>query len=234
MEHPTILVVDDEDEILGLMKDFLESDGFNVLTAKNGLVALSLLERTHVDGVLLDIMLPGESGFEICRKIRKTHDIPLIFLSARQEDHDRIRGLGLGADDYIVKSTTPSVIVAKVKATLRLFQRSQEKQTASSAAPLCFEELTIHPDAYEVWMGNERISLTTKEFQLLKLLADHPKRVFTTEELFRRVWGVEGDDPQTIRVHIARIRGKIEKDPMKTKWIHTVWGVGYKFEWKRT
>ncbi len=234
MEHPTILVVDDEDEILGLMKDFLESDGFNVWTAKNGLEALSLLERTHVDGVLLDIMLPGESGFEICRKIRKTHDIPLIFLSARQEDQDKIRGLGLGADDYIVKSTTPSLIVAKVKATLRFFQRSQEKQTASSAAPLCFEGLTIHPDSYEVWVGNESISLTTKEFQLLKLLADHPKRVFTTEELFQRVWGVEGDDPQTIRVHIARIRGKIENDPSKTKWIHTVWGVGYKFEWKRT
>ncbi len=230
MAQFTVLVVDDDEEILSLMKDFLESDGFQVLTARNGQETRSMLGNTAVDLILLDIMLPDESGFEICREIRKDLDIPIIFLSARPEDHDKIRGLGLGADDYIVKSTTPSVIVAKIRATLRRFERSQVRQAEPFRVPaLGFEGLEIIPETREVLVQRKKVDLTTKEFDLLYLLASHPKRVFTTEELFQQIWGIDGDDPHTIRVHIARIRSKIENDSMSSKWIHTVWGVGYKF-----
>lgn len=230
MAQSAVLVVDDDEEILALMKDFLEADGFCVLTAKNGRETYSMLERVAVDLILLDIMLPDQSGFEICRQIRKNIDIPLIFLSARQEDHDKIRGLGLGADDYIVKSTTPSVIVAKIRATLRRVERSQVSSAEPSRArALTFEGLEISPETREVLVQKRKVDLTAKEFDVLYLLASHPKRVFATEELFQQIWGNDGDDPHTIRVHIARIRSKIEKDSVSSKWIHTVWGVGYKF-----
>lgn len=181
-----------------------------------------------MDLIVLDIMLPDESGFEICRQIRKSFDIPLIFLSARQEDHDKIRGLGLGADDYIVKSTTPSVIVAKIRAMLRRFDRSQSRRAEPFRMPaLGFQGLDIIPETREVWVLKKKVELTTKEFDLLYFLANNPKRVFTTEELFQRIWGYDGEDPHTLRVHVARIRSKIENNSVK--WIHTVWGVGYKF-----
>jgi len=228
MTQRTVLIVDDDEEILSLMQDFLEADGFHVRTAKNGRETRSVLANTEVNLIVLDIMLPEESGFEVCRQIRQNFDGLLIFLSARQEDHDKIRGLGLGADDYIVKSTTPSVIVAKIRAMLRRSERSHSRLAGPCCMPaLGFEGLKIIPETREVWVRTKVVYLTAKEFDLLYFLASNPKRVFTTDELFQRIWGNDGEDPHTLRVHIARIRSKI--DDHSAKWIHTVWGIGYKF-----
>ncbi len=220
----TILVVDDEPEIVDLMRDFLEADAFAVVTARDADEARSVLARTSVDAVLLDIMMPGRSGFDLLREMRGTGDIPVLFLSARDGDSDKIRGLGLGADDYIVKSATPAEVVARVKAVLR---RASNRQSASTR--LDFGRLVLDLDAREILLDGEPISFTAREFDLLRLLAEHPRRVFPRDELFERLWGEYGDR-HTVTVHIGRIREKIEEDPAQPRYIATVWGVGYRFE----
>ena len=228
MERPTILVVDDEEDIVALMRDFLEAEGYAVLTAPDGPTALELLERTPVDGVLLDVMMPGPSGFEVLRRIRERHDVPVLFLSARQEDSDKIRGLGLGADDYIVKSATAGEVVARVKAVLRRARRGEP----APRAVLDFGRLVIDVRAHEVRVDGRLVPLTPREFELLQLLAEHPRQVFTREQLFERFWGEYGDR-HTVTVHVGRIREKIEEDPARPRHVVTVWGVGYRFEGER-
>ncbi len=229
MEHKTtVLVVDDEEDIVYLMRDFLEAEGYGVLTAHDGASALEILRSTPVDGVLLDVMMPGLSGFEVVRKIRETRDIPVLFLSARQEDSDKIRGLGLGADDYIVKSATPGEVVARIKAVLRRSRRDEPQPPAV----LDYGRLVIDLRAHEARVAGEPIALTAREFDLLQVLAERPRQVFTREQLFARLWGEFGDR-HTVTVHVGRLREKIERDPSQPEHIVTVWGVGYRFEGER-
>lgn len=229
MRHlTTVLVVDDEEDIVTLMRDFLESEGYRVLAAAHGMEALVTLDTARVDCVLLDIMMPEQSGFDVLRRIREESDVPVLFLTARQEDSDKIRGLGLGGDDYIVKSATPSEIVARVKAVLRRTKRGD----AQPDATLDFGRLKIDLGAHEVRVESELVPLTAREFELLRILADHPRQVLTRDIIFERLWGPYGDR-HSLTVHIGRLREKIERDPAKPEYITTVWGVGYRFEGER-
>jgi DNA-binding response OmpR family regulator len=222
--QPTILVVDDEAEIVDLMRDYLEAEGFAVLAAGDGPAALAALDRHAIDGVLLDVMMPGPSGFDVLRRIRERGDVPVLFLSARGGDADKVRGLGLGADDYVVKSASPAEVVARVKAVLRRSQRGGEKRSV-----LDFDRLAIDPAAREVRIDGVAVPFTAREFDLLRFLAEHPRRVFSRDELFERLWGPYGDR-HTVTVHVGRIREKIEEDPARPRLLVTVWGAGYRFE----
>jgi DNA-binding response OmpR family regulator len=221
----TVLVVDDQEDIVDLMRDFLEAEGYAVVTALEGAAALHILRHQPVDVVLLDVMMPGQSGFEVVRRIRELGDVPVLFLSAKQEDSDKIRGLGLGADDYIVKSATPGEVVARIKAVLRRTRRGEQ----SPPATLDFGRLSIDVRAHEVRIDGKAVPFTAREFELLHLLAEHPRQVFTRDQLYERFWGEYGDR-HTLTVHIGRLREKIEVDPSRPKLIVTVWGVGYRFE----
>jgi DNA-binding response OmpR family regulator len=222
----TVLVADDDETIIELMRDFLEAENFQVETARESHEVLQVLERERVDCLLLDIMMPGMSGFELCRQIREKSDLPILFLSARNADTDKIRGLGLGADDYIVKSATPAEIIARIKAVLR---RTQARTAPVQHTVLDFGRLVINITAHEVRVDGQVVSLAAREFAVLRLLAEHPRQVFTRDQIFECCWGEIGDR-HTVAVHIARIREKIEQDPAQPRYITTVWGVGYRFE----
>ncbi|MGH2444005.1 MAG: response regulator transcription factor [Chloroflexota bacterium] len=218
-------MVDDDSTIVALMRDFLEAEGFLVHGALNCSEAQRVLEKSPVDCLLLDVMMPGENGFEFCRRLRRTSQVPILFLTARAEDADKIRGLGLGGDDYIVKSATPAEVVARVKAVLRRSERGEE----APAAILDFGHLVLNVRSREVVLGESLVSFTPREFDLLWLLAGHPRQVFTYEHLLDRLWSGIGDR-HTVTVHVGRIRDKIEPDPNQPRYIQTVWGVGYRFE----
>ena len=222
----TVLIVDDEAEIRELMQDFLEASGFGVLTAPDVSAARAALAATTVDCLLLDVTMPGNSGFDFCRQIRERNDdLPIIFLTARDGDVDKIRGFGLGCDDYIVKSAMPVEVVARIKAVLRRAGRSPVRPTAV----LDFGPLTIDLLARDVRLNDRPVPVTAKEFDLLRLLAEHPRQVFTRDQLFEECWGEYGDR-HTVNVHISRLRDKIEPDPEHPRYIVTVWGIGYRFE----
>lgn len=225
VEKETVLVVDDDPAIVELLRDFLETEGYAVATASDADAARGILARSPADCLLLDVMMPGESGFDLCRHIRETSDIPVLFLSARGGDIDKLRGLGLGGDDYIVKSATPSEVVARVKAVLRRSRRGMP----APAAVLNFGRLTLDVRAHEVRVAEEPVAFAAREFELLRLLAEHPRQVFTRDQLFERFWGDYGDR-HTVAVHIGRIRQKIEENPSAPRLIVTVPGVGYRFE----
>jgi DNA-binding response OmpR family regulator len=227
-QPPVVLVVDDEPAIVDLLRDFLEAAGYGVATAPDATAALAVLAARPIDCLLLDVMMPGSSGFELCRRVREERDVPILFLSARDGDPDKIRGLGLGADDYIVKSASPAEVVARVKAMLR---------RAGRAAPppngvLDFGRLVIDVRAHEVRVDGRPVALTAREFAVLHLLAEHPRQVFTREQIFERFWGEFGDR-HTVTVHIGRIREKIEADPAYPRYLVTVRGIGYRFEGER-
>jgi DNA-binding response OmpR family regulator len=223
-----VLVVDDDRAIVELMRDFLEAEGFQVHTALDAVEAEAILDRATVDCVLLDVMMPGQSGFDLCRRIRSASEVPILFLSARGEDIDKIRGLGLGGDDYIVKSATPSEVVARIKAVLRRAAKGEPV----AATLLDFGDLVLDVRAREVRVAGELVTFTPKEFDLLQLLAEHPRQVFTYEQLIARFWGEIGDR-HTVTVHVERIRKKIEADPANPRLLVNVWGVGYRFEGKK-
>jgi DNA-binding response OmpR family regulator len=222
---PTILVVDDDQAIAELLRDFLEADGFRVATAGDAQSAQTVLAARRVDCLLLDVMLPGQSGFDLCRWVRQQWDTPILFLSAYDADVNKIRGLGLGGDDYIVKSATPAEVVARVKAVLRRYRSGAAVPTAQ----LDFGRLVIDVRAREVRLDGQSIILTAREFDVLAFLASHPRQVFTAEQLLDQFWGQVGDR-HTVTVHIGRIREKIERDPRQPRYLVTVWGVGYRFE----
>ena len=224
----TVLVVDDEEDIVGLMRDFLEADGFVVRTAADGAGALAILAEERIDLVLLDVMMPGLGGFETLRVIREGYETPVLFLSARGGDSDKIRGLGLGADDYIVKSATPAEVVARVKAVLR-----RAKRPAATVSPILdYGLFTIDLQAREVRVNGALAPFTAREFELLVLLAEHPRQVLTRDQLYERLRGDYGDR-HTLTVYIGRVREKIEEDAADPRYIVTVWGVGYRFEGER-
>jgi len=224
-----VLIVDDEAPIVELMRDFLEAEGFLVEAAANSAEARAVLERVPVDCIVLDVMMPGQSGFELCRQLRETSDVAILFLSARESDVDKIRGLGLGGDDYIVKSATPGEVVARIKAVLR---RTTSRTDAPAAAVLDFGRLVLDLRAHEVRIDGTPVALTAREFELLAFFAQHPRQVFTREQLFERFWGDVGDR-HTVTVHIGRIREKIEANPDQPCYIVTIWAVGYRFEGTR-
>jgi DNA-binding response OmpR family regulator len=219
---PLVLVVEDEPEIAALMRDFLEADGFRVWLAADAEQAAGAFVMTP-DCVLLDVMLPGRSGFELCRGIRAKSDVPILFLSARDGDADKIRGLGLGADDYIVKSATPAEVVARVKAVLR------RSGAGRDPGRLRFGRLEVDLAAHEVLVAGSPVRMTAREFELLRVLAEHPRQVFSREHLFELVWGSFGDR-SAVSVYISRLREKIENDPTAPCYIVTVWGAGYRFD----
>ena len=220
---PTVLLVEDEPDIVALLTDFLAVEGFGVVAAADAPEAIAALDRNGVDCVVLDVMLPGASGFDVCRRIREHSDVPLLFLSARGEDGDKLRGLALGADDYIVKSATPAEVVARVKAVLR---RSDHGR---SRALRRFGHLEIDLAAHEVRIRDRLVALTAREFELLALFAGHPRQVLTREQIFERVWGSWGDR-SAVSVYVRKLRDKLESDPRHPALLVTVWGVGYRFD----
>ncbi len=225
-ERQTVLVVDDDVSIAALMRDFLENDGFRVLTAHDAEEAMSRFREAEANCLLLDVMMPGQDGFELCRRIRALSNVPILFLSARDDDLHKIRGLGIGGDDYIVKTASPSEVVARVKAVLR-----RAAAPAVNAAPrlLDFGRLKLDVAARDVFVDGAPVSLTPKEYELLRVLSEHPGQVLTYEQLLDRFWEGVGDK-HTVRVHIARLRDKIELDPEHPRYVANVWGVGYRFE----
>lgn len=230
-EIPTILVVDDDRSIAQLLKDFLENEQYQVVTASDAMQAWTLFQQHTIHCMILDIMMPGENGFDLCRRIRMESQVPILFLSARSDDVDKIRGFTLGGDDYIVKTASPGEIVARVKAVLRRAGTAPTTATAQSSKRqvLDYGRLKLDIATREVFLDQTTISLTPREFELLQLFMEHPKQVFTYDQLLAKFWEGIGDK-HTIRVHLSRIREKIEIEPDKPQYLTNVWGVGYRFE----
>ncbi len=227
--HERILVVDDEREIGELVRDYLEAEGFTVILAFDGEEGWDLYKQHQPQLAVLDIMLPKRDGMELCRMIRGDSPIPILMLSAKKGETDKILGLGLGADDYVTKPFSPGELAARIKAHLRRYQ--QLSTPAQSGSKIKFYDLEIDIKAYTVMVAGHNVTLSAKEFELLKFLAMNPAQVFTREQLFDQVWGYHDfGDINTVTVHIRKIREKLEKDPSNPKYIKTVWGVGYKFE----
>ena len=223
-----ILVVDDEAVVAEVVEQYLRRDGFDVRTAGTGLSGLMLAEEWAPDLVVLDVMLPELDGLEVCKRLRRDSAVPIIMLTARGEESDRIVGLELGADDYVVKPFSPGELAARVKSVLR---RTSGVQARQGTAALRFDRLTINPKTREVSLDDQTLSLTGKEFDLLWFLASHPGQVFSRSELMDHVWDYTyAADYSTVTVHIRRLREKVEPDPVRPRYIKTVWGVGYKFE----
>lgn len=224
-----VLVVDDEPMVLEVVERYLKREGFEVQTAGDGDKALVLAGTWGPDLIVLDLMLPGTDGLEVCRALRKQSSTPIIMVTARGEETDRVVGLELGADDYVVKPFSPRELVARIKAVLRRSQGGDAPASAGKA--LRFHGLSIHPETRRVEVGGNPVELTAREFDLLSFLASHPGQVFTREQLMNDVWDYTfAGDSSTVTVHIRRVREKIEADPMRPRFIKTVWGVGYKFE----
>lgn len=224
-----ILIVEDDREIAELERDYLEANGFSVEIVGDGSLGEKRALEADVDLILLDIMLPGMDGFQVCRKVREARNIPILLVSARQEDVDKIRGLGLGADDYIVKPFSPSELVARVKAHLQRYLQL----TGKKDAPHVFQRgaLTIDRDGHRIFLDGREVPMPNKEFALLLFLAENPGVVFSKETLFERIWGETSlGDTATVSVHINRIREKIEPSTTRPTYIETVWGVGYRFK----
>jgi DNA-binding response OmpR family regulator len=223
-----ILLIEDDVSIAELQRDYLEINHFNVNIQHTGDAGLQLALQNHYDLIILDIMLPGVNGFEICKQIRAVKNIPILFVSAKKEDIDKIRGLGLGADDYITKPFSPSELVARVKAHLERYERLAGGQTKTNT--IFVHGISIDKSARKVHINGEEISFTTKEFDLLGFLVMHPNQVLSKEQLYENIWGLESAaDVSTVTVHIRKIRGKIERDPAHPKFLETVWGAGYRF-----
>ena len=225
-----ILIVEDEVAIADLEKDYLELSGFEVEIENDGTKGLERALHEEFDLFILDLMLPGVDGFEICKKIRETKNTPILMVSAKKDDIDKIRGLGLGADDYVTKPFSPSELVARVKAHLARYERLIGSNMPQNDI-IEIRGIKIDKTARRVWVNGEENQFTTKEFDLLTFLAENPNHVFTKEELFRKIWDMESiGDIATVTVHIKKIREKIEMNTNKPQYIETIWGVGYRFK----
>lgn len=228
MQNIKIMVVDDELEIAELIKDYLEAEQYDVIISTDGKECLKLFREYQPQLIVLDIMLPGLDGMEVCRTIRAESSIPIIMLSAKKAEVDKILGLGLGADDYVVKPFSPGEVVARVKAQLRRY--NQLSAPADKGDIRTFQNLEIDLKAYTVKLTGKYVDFTTKEFEMLRFLVLHANQVLTRQQIYENVWGVnEYGDLNTVTIHIKKIREKIEADISTPQFIKTVWGVGYKF-----
>ncbi len=228
MSTDLILVVEDEPSIAEVVGLYLRRSGYDVIFAKDGLEAQNKIESSSPDLIIMDLMLPIIDGFELTRWLRDQSDTPIIMLTARRDEVDRIAGLEMGADDYILKPFSPQEVVSRVRAVLR---RTKHETDEAAEQPLTFPSMVIDPQTRLVTMEGEEIILTAKEFDTLWLLAQHPRQVFSRNHVLERVWGISDYiDPSTVTVHIRRLREKIEPDPSEPRHLITVWGVGYKFE----
>lgn len=225
-----ILIIEDEEAIADLEKDYLELSGFEVKICNTGDEGLQTALREEFDLIVLDLMLPGLDGFEVCKKVREEKNIPIIMVSAKKEDIDKIRGLGMGADDYMTKPFSPSELVARVKAHLARYDRLVGSSNRNNDV-IEIRGIRIDKTARRVIVDGEEKAFTGKEFDLLTFLAEHPNHVYTKEELFREIWDMDSiGDIATVTVHIKKIREKIEFDSAKPQYIETIWGVGYRFK----
>lgn len=222
----TVLVVDDEPIVRDVVVRYLERDGFRTLTASDGDVARTLIEEHQPSLVVLDVMLPGMDGLTLCRWIRERSSLPVILLTARGEEADRIVGLELGADDYVTKPFSPRELAARVRSVLR-----RSNGTSDARETIAFGEVVLDGNSHEARRAGSAVPLTAKEFELLWFLASHPRHVFSRDQLMARVWGYEAAvDTGTVTVHVRRLREKIEADPSRPRHLHTVWGVGYRLD----
>lgn len=228
---PKILIIEDDLEIASLEQDYLQIAGFGTVLAGNGAEGLKAAKTAAPDLVILDIMLPGSDGFSVLKELREVSDIPVIILSARGEDIDKIRGLGLGADDYMQKPFSPGELVARVQAHLSRFERlTSASKPKTGKAKLEVRGLEVDREDRRVYVHGKECSLTPKEFDILLFLMENPNRVFSKEYLFEGIWGLEAfGDSDTVVVHVRRLREKIESDPQNPQYVETVWGSGYRF-----
>lgn len=225
-----ILIIEDETSIAELEKDYLELSNFEVEIEENGKKGLERALEEEFDMFILDLMLPDMDGFDICREIRQEKNVPILMVSAKKDDIDKIRGLGLGADDYITKPFSPSELVARVKAHLARYETLTAPGQRKNQE-IKIRGIRIDKEARRVWVNDEEKTFTTKEFDLLTFLAENPNRVFSKEELFSTIWEMEPEgDIATVTVHIKKIREKIEYNTAKPQYIETIWGVGYRFK----
>lgn len=225
-----ILIIEDEDSIAAIERDYLVLAGFEVDIAATGGDGIAMGRSGHYDLILLDLMLPGVDGFSVCRTLRGTLDIPILMVTARQEDIDKIKGLGMGADDYITKPFSPNVLVARIKANLAQYDRLKNSGSRDRAR-ISLGSVTLHTDTRRVFVDGTEVPLKNKEFELLYFLMSNADIVFSREALYERIWGYDAlGDNATVAVHINRLREKIERDPSKPRYIQTVWGAGYRFK----
>lgn len=229
-----ILIVEDDELIAELERDYLEANGYMTEIAQDGTIGEKLIKTKKYDAVLLDVMLPGKTGFDLCREIRKTLNIPVIMVTAKKDDIDKIRGLGLGADDYLVKPFSPAELVARVKTHIKihniLLNEGVQDETGEKESEIVHGNLKILPKSRRVYLEGQEIQLVNKEFELLLFFAENPNLVFSKDILFDRVWGMDAiGDAATVAVHINRIREKLGKNSEQKPFIETVWGAGYRF-----
>lgn len=224
-----VLLIEDDISIAELIRDYLEIDNFTVTHAMDGNSGLDLALGESFSLILLDVMLPGINGFDICRVIRKQSDVPILLISARKEDIDKIRGLGLGADDYITKPFSPGELVARVKSHINRYNRLTRENKQIRKNQISVRNLMMDLDSHRVYINKKEVILTAKEFEMLHLFMRHPDRVFNKEEIFDRIWGEETlGDTTTVTVHVRKIREKIEENPSEPMYLETVWGMGYR------
>ena len=225
-----ILIIEDDGDIAAIERDYLELNNHHVEIAGDGLVGLERGLHGEFDLILLDLMLPGMDGFAVCRRLREETDVPILMVTARREDIDKIRGLGLGADDYIEKPFSPSVLVARVRAHLARYQRLTGGQKKANPE-LRAGNLRLNTVTRRVFVDGQEVELKNREYELLQFLMLHPDMVFSREELYEKIWGLDAmGDNATVAVHINRVREKIEPDPSHPRYIQTVWGAGYRFK----
>lgn len=227
-----ILIIEDEQVIVEVEKDYLEASGYEVEIAVSGDAGLRMALERPYDLIVLDLMLPGTDGFEICKQVRAEQDVPILMVSARKEDVDKIRGLGLGADDYMTKPFSVGELVARVKAHLARYERLTEGNRSRSrqADEIRVRGIRIDKLSRKVYVNENEVALTSKEYDLLHFLALHPNRVFSKNELYERIWGLDAlSDTATVTVYVSKLREKIEANPAKPQYIETIWGVGYRF-----
>ena len=229
MTNKKVLIVEDDESILRLETDYLEANGFKVDSSTDGTEGLKLATEGKYDLIMLDIMLPGVSGLEICTRVRKTQNIPILLVSAKKDDFDKIKGLGLGADDYIVKPFSPSELTARVIAHISRYERLTSVKDEKSKV-IQIDSLTIDTNSRRVFVNGEEIIFTNKEFDLITCLAENPDRIFSKDELFEKIWKYDSmGETSTVTVHVNRIREKIFAVDKEFQYINTVWGRGYRF-----
>jgi DNA-binding response OmpR family regulator len=223
-----ILIVEDEQDIRELLEIHLSKEGYNIFTAEDGIQALNIFQNKDIDIALLDVMIPEIDGFKVLKKIRETSEIPVIFITAREEQADKILGLGLGADDYVIKPFSPIEIVARVQAQLRRYYKYSNKAHKNS---IIIGELMLHKESCSIYKNNIELALNPKEYRLLEFILENPGKVYTKKQLYEIVWeNAYYGDSNTIMVHISHIREKIEADPKNPKYLKTIRGIGYKME----